>query len=65
MADKEFWLTSADLVDFLTKHRDNDVRVNINDINVPLITCHYDRAADMLILEPDTDSEDYKIAMSE
>lgn len=57
------WLCSHELVRFLGgRHRDNDVKVLLHGIYVPLAGVRYDRTADVFVISIDEDSEDYRIA---
>lgn len=64
MADKSEWLTSKDLAEFLAKRRENDIRVSIHNIGVPIIDIYYDSADDVIEIFLDEDSEDYRTALS-
>jgi hypothetical protein len=62
--DKEDWLSSRDLVEHLGSRRDNDVRVVINGILVPIAGIRYESLRDMYVIALDQFCEDYKIAMA-
>lgn len=56
-------LSSHELARALLARRDNDVKILINGLEVPVGDIVYHVAADQLIIVPDTDSKDYRIAM--
>jgi hypothetical protein len=60
--DKHHWVTSAKLVALLTGRRDNDVKVVLNGIFVPIADISYNSTADVFVIEMDEDCEDYRIA---
>jgi hypothetical protein len=45
------WITTRMLKEFLAARRDNDVKVNIRDILVPIADVHYDADADAIVIE--------------
>lgn len=57
-------MSSHELARALLKHRDNDVKIEINNIHVPVGTCYYNHFGDQMCIEPDFNSEDYRIAMA-
>lgn len=57
------WMTSARLKRLLGEHRDNDVKVNIGGMLVPIAELTYWRTADCLVLEL-VDGEDLAVALT-
>ncbi|MET1006578.1 MAG: hypothetical protein ABWX96_13600 [Propionibacteriaceae bacterium] len=57
-------LSSHDLAQLLASMRDNDVKFEINGIAVPVGGCFYHSNSDTVMIVPDYDSEDYRIAVA-
>lgn len=60
---KDQWMGSRTLGRFLASHRDNDVRVNVEGMWVPVISAEYDRFADVIGLHLDETGDDYLMAL--
>jgi hypothetical protein len=56
------WITSKSLMESLSAHRDNDVKVEINGVLVPIAAVYYHPAADTIILKL-ADGEDLLMAL--
>jgi hypothetical protein len=50
MTDKSTWLSSHDLAEALGSTRDNDVKVDIDGILVPVAGVRYDHNADAVVI---------------
>jgi hypothetical protein len=61
--DKSKWLMTEDLQAALAGYRNNDIKVEIQGIGVPLAACYYEPAADCWMLVP-YDGEDLKTALA-
>lgn len=48
--EKDHWLDSHALAERLIGHRNNDVRVDVGGILVPVEKVGYDRAADVIVI---------------
>lgn len=57
--------SARDVAAFLMTHRNDDVMVNIEGIYVPVSYVRYDNLVDVLVIEVDTDGEQYQVAMSQ
>lgn len=62
--NRDQWISSKDMAEFLSGRRNNDIRVRLRGVNVPIIDVHYDRMADMIIIELDGEDFEYKVALS-
>lgn len=63
--NKDQWVTSRTLAEFLIGHqRDNDVKVLVNGILVPIIGLGYDPRADAITITLDEGGIDYRAAMA-
>lgn len=60
--DTSSWLTSKPVASFLRLRRDNDLKVRVNGILVPVEDVYYDQHADSIVLEL-FHGEDYKMAL--
>lgn len=60
--DKSAWKTSRDIGSFLFGRRDNDVKVDIDGVFVPVADVYYNAAADAYVIEL-IDGEDFKTVM--
>lgn len=56
------WLTSDAVEAFLRGRRDNDIKVNLRGILVPIQSVHYRPVADVYVIEL-VDGEDLRIAL--
>lgn len=61
--NKEQWLTTKDLQEIFAGHRDNDIKVKIRGILVPLASASYHPIADCWVLEP-YDGDDLETALA-
>lgn len=64
MSDTSRWQTSKVLAAFLGSKRDNDVKVMIHGVPVPILDCYYSSAGDQFVIELDEESTDYTVATS-
>lgn len=61
--NKSTWLTTGALRDALDGHRDNDIKVEIRGVLVPLSEIYYLRAGDTWVLVP-YDGDDLATALA-
>lgn len=58
------WVTSETLIRLLSERRNNDVKIWMHGDAVPVKDVYYDPNVDAIVLVPDRESKDYRIATS-
>lgn len=63
MAAPSDWMTSARIARYLRGRRDNDIRVDVNGVYVPIRDVHYDSLEDVYVVDL-IDGEDLRVALT-